>query len=133
VPATVLTLLVFEMASEGAIDMAESDLITHSQRLNLFDLSQPYFDFANSCWSVKAFIPLLCDMPYGMLPSSQSWARRLRKGTPFAASDSVSIARANGQSRRDGRIKREHTERGLHDLNTHCPGRDFELSSYWPL
>ena len=43
-PATVLTLLVFEMVSEGAIDMAESDLTTHSQRLNLFDLSQPYFD-----------------------------------------------------------------------------------------
>jgi hypothetical protein len=37
--------------------MAESGLSTHSQRLNLFDLSQPYFDFANSCWLVKAFIP----------------------------------------------------------------------------
>jgi len=36
--------------------MAESGLTTHSQRLNLFDLSQPYFDFANSCWLVKAFI-----------------------------------------------------------------------------
>ena len=31
------------------------------------------------------------------------------------------------QPRRDGRIKREHTERGLHDLNTRCPGRDFRI------
>ena len=58
--------------------MAESGLTTHSQRLNLFDLSQPYFDFANSCWLVKAFIPPLCDMPSGVLPSSQSSARRVR-------------------------------------------------------
>ena len=48
VPATVLTLLVLEMVSEGAVNMAESDLTTYSRRLNLFDLSPPYFYFANS-------------------------------------------------------------------------------------
>ena len=35
--ATVLTLLVFEMVSEGTVDMAVSNLTIPGERLNLFD------------------------------------------------------------------------------------------------
>jgi hypothetical protein len=61
VPATVLTLLVFEMVSKGAVDMAVSDLTINSPRLNLFDLSQPYFYLTivptAAAWSKHSYRP----------------------------------------------------------------------------